>query len=129
MTTVYQRKLVINLKERKILYWAKEFKVSEQDENSLNYDIKLLGRKGVLTVSALASINQLDTINKNLNNVLSMVAFNAGSKYSDFDSKTDDIEYECKKEQGDGDCKNCIVSKCSIWRVALAYLHNIGCHG
>ena len=78
-------------KERKILYWAKEFKVSEQDENSLNYDIKLLGRKGVLTVSALASINQLDTINKNLNNVLSMVAFNAGSKYSDFDSKTDDI--------------------------------------
>jgi len=78
-------------KERKILYWAKEFKVSGQDENTLNYDIKLLGRKGVLTLSAIASVNMLDTVNKNVDNVLSMVAFNTGNKYSDFDSKTDDI--------------------------------------
>src|SRR5687768_2677521 len=33
----------------------------------------------------------LDTVNKNLDNVLSMVAFNTGNKYSDFDSKTDDV--------------------------------------
>jgi len=78
-------------KERKILYWAKEFAVSGADENSLNYDIKLLGRKGVLTLSALATITMLDTVNKNLDNVLSMVAFNTGNKYSDFDSKTDDV--------------------------------------
>ena len=78
-------------KEKMILYWAKEFRVSGQDENSLNYDIKILGRKGVLTLSALATMSQLDTVNKNLDNILSIVSFNSGNKYADFDSKTDEI--------------------------------------
>ena len=78
-------------KKRKLLYWAKEFKVSGQDEHSLNYDIKILGRKGVLTLSALATMSQIDSVNRNLDGVLSMVAFNSGHKYSDFNSKTDDI--------------------------------------
>jgi uncharacterized membrane-anchored protein len=78
-------------KEKKHLYWAKEFKVSGQDENSLNYDIRILGRKGVLILSAISSISQLDSVNKNLENVLAMVSFNSGNKYSDFDSKTDEI--------------------------------------
>jgi uncharacterized membrane-anchored protein len=78
-------------KERKLLHWAKEFRVSGNDENTLNYDIRILGRKGVLTLSAIAGISQLDSVNKNLENVLSMVAFNPGNKYSDFDSKTDEV--------------------------------------
>jgi uncharacterized membrane-anchored protein len=36
-------------------------------------------------------MEQLDSVNKNLNNVLSMVSFNKGNTYSDFDSKTDNI--------------------------------------
>jgi len=78
-------------KEKKHLYWAKEFRVSGEDENTLNYDIRILGRKGVLNLSAIASMEQLDSVNKNLNNVLSMVSFNKGNTYSDFDSKTDNI--------------------------------------
>jgi uncharacterized membrane-anchored protein len=78
-------------KEKKHLYWAKEFSVSGQDENTLNYDIRILGRKGVLNLSAIATMDQLDSVNKELNNVLSMVSFNKGNTYSDFDSKTDDV--------------------------------------
>ena len=78
-------------KEKKHLYWAKEFKVSGEDENTLNYDIRILGRKGVLNLSAIATMDQLDSVNKELNDVLSMVSFNKGNTYSDFDSKTDDI--------------------------------------
>lgn len=78
-------------KEKKMLYWAKEFKVSGQEENSLNYDIRILGRKGVLTLSAIATMNQLDSVSKRSDQVLSMVEFNPGNKYSDFDSKTDEI--------------------------------------
>ena len=78
-------------KEKKHLYWAKEFRVSGEDENTLNYDIRILGRKGVLNLSAIASMDQLDSVNKDLNNVLSMVSFNKGNTYADFDSKTDDI--------------------------------------
>lgn len=78
-------------KERKLLYWAKEFRVSNTDENSLNYDIRILGRKGVLTLSAIASMSQLDSVNRNLDNVLSMVSFDKGYAYADFDSKVDNV--------------------------------------
>lgn len=76
---------------KKLLYWAKEFRVSNSEENTLNYDIRILGRKGVLTISAIATMAQLDSVNKNLDAVLSMVSFDKGYTYADFDSKTDNV--------------------------------------
>jgi uncharacterized membrane-anchored protein len=78
-------------KERKLLHWAKEFKVTGSDENTLNYDVRLLGRKGVLTLEAVSGIGQLDSVNNNIENVLAMVSFNPGNKYSEFNSKTDNV--------------------------------------
>ena len=78
-------------KERKVLHWAKEFKVEGSEENTLNYDIRVLGRKGVLILKAVSGISVLDSVNKNINTVLGMVSFNDGHKYSDFNSKTDKI--------------------------------------
>ena len=78
-------------KQRKLLYWAKEFKVEGDSINTLNYDIRVLGRKGVLTMEALAEMPALDSVNKNIDTVLAMVSFNDGNKYSDFDSKSDKI--------------------------------------
>jgi uncharacterized membrane-anchored protein len=78
-------------KERKVLHWAKEFKVEGREENTLNYDIRVLGRKGVLILQAVSDMSVLDSVNKNINTVLGMVSFNEGHKYSDFNSKTDKI--------------------------------------
>jgi uncharacterized membrane-anchored protein len=78
-------------KERKLLYWAKEFKVDGSEENTLNYDIRILGRKGVLILQAISGINQLDSVNKNINPILNMVSFNKGQRYQDFDSNVDDV--------------------------------------
>ncbi|MBA2745015.1 MAG: DUF2167 domain-containing protein [Flavisolibacter sp.] len=78
-------------KEKKILYWAKEYKVGMSEENTLNYDVRILGRKGVLVLQAVSSMNSLDSVNKNIPNILGMVAFNEGHKYSDFDSNVDDV--------------------------------------
>jgi uncharacterized membrane-anchored protein len=78
-------------KERKMLHWAKEFSVPEQDENTLNYDIRVLGRKGVLRLQAVSGMSQLDSVNKHINEVLAMVSFNEGHKYSEFNSKTDQV--------------------------------------
>lgn len=78
-------------KERKILYWAKEFKVQDSEENTLNYDIRILGRKGVLVLQAVSGISQLDSVKQNSSNILSMVSFNSGHRYQDFDSKVDDV--------------------------------------
>jgi uncharacterized membrane-anchored protein len=78
-------------KDKKLLHWAKEFKVSNSDDNTLNYDIRLLGRKGVLNMQAIASMDELDSVKANIDNVLHMVSFNPGNTYADFDSKTDNV--------------------------------------
>lgn len=78
-------------KEKKVLYWAKEFSVEGADEHTLNYDVRVLGRKGVLTLQAVSSMSQLDSVNNHLDEVLSMVTFNQGNRYADFDSKTDEV--------------------------------------
>lgn len=78
-------------KEHKMLYWAKEYKVDSSEENTLNYDIRILGRKGVLVLQAVSGMSQLDSVNKNINNILGMVSFNKGQRYEDFDSKVDNV--------------------------------------
>jgi uncharacterized membrane-anchored protein len=78
-------------KEKKILHWAKEFSIPDQEDNTLNYDIRVLGRKGVLRLQAVAGMSELDSVKAHINDVLGMVSFNAGNKYSDFDSKTDKV--------------------------------------
>jgi uncharacterized membrane-anchored protein len=77
--------------QKKILYWAKEYGVEGNESNTLNYDIRLLGRKGVLVLQAVSSMDQLDSVNKNIDAVLGMVFFNDGHKYSDFDASTDNV--------------------------------------
>ena len=77
--------------EKKLLHWAKEFKVEGEEENTLNYDVRVLGRRGVLTLQAISTMNEFDSVNKSIDKVLSMVSFNSGHAYSDFDSKTDDV--------------------------------------
>lgn len=78
-------------KEKKVLYWAKEFSVSGQDEHTLNYDVRVLGRKGVLILQAISGMQELDSVNAHLDEVLEMVAFNEGNRYTDFDSTTDKV--------------------------------------
>ncbi len=78
-------------KEKKVLHWAKEYSVEGQEHHTLNYDIRVLGRKGVLTLQAVSAMDQLDSVNNHINDVLGMVSFNEGSRYSDFDSSTDEV--------------------------------------
>ena len=78
-------------KERKLLYWAKEFTVGGAEENTLNYDIRVLGRKGVLTLQAVSTMSQFESVDKNIDNILAMVSFNKGNQYGDFDSNVDEV--------------------------------------
>ena len=78
-------------KDRKILHWAKEYNVPGEEENTLNYDVRVLGRKGVMVLQAVATMDQLDSVNAHINDVLAMVNFTEGNRYSDFDSSTDNV--------------------------------------
>lgn len=73
------------------LHWAKEIKFANRPINTLNYNIRVLGRKGVLVLNFIAQIDQKQLIENNLNSVLALANFDQGSKYSDFDPDIDDV--------------------------------------
>ena len=78
-------------KNKKVLYWAKDYISEGNTEHTLNYDIRVLGRKGVLTLQAVGSMSSLDSVNKSKADILNMVSFNSGNKYSDYKSGTDNV--------------------------------------
>jgi uncharacterized membrane-anchored protein len=73
------------------LYWAKELSFDGEPENTLNYDIRILGRHGVLVLNAVAPMHDLSEIEKQTPQILSMVDFNQGNRYADFDPKIDKV--------------------------------------
>jgi uncharacterized membrane-anchored protein len=73
------------------LYWAKDLKFSRQSEDTLNYNIRILGRRGMLLLNAIASMEQLPDIQKQAPQILAMVNFNDGNRYADFDPKVDKV--------------------------------------
>lgn len=77
--------------KRKVLHWAKEIKFGNDSINTLNYNIRILGRKGVLVLNAISPINELSEVKKNIPNVLGIVEFKDDLKYSSFDSSIDKV--------------------------------------
>lgn len=77
--------------ETKKLYWAKELAFDESDINTLNYDIRVLGRKGFLRLNAVASVDQLDIVKPSMQNLLGKVEFNDGNTYFDFNPEVDEV--------------------------------------
>ncbi len=73
----------------KKLYWAKELNFEGSDLHTLNYDVRVLGREGVLSMNAVASMNQLEQIRRDMRPLIQVAAFNEGHRYADFNSKTD----------------------------------------
>jgi uncharacterized membrane-anchored protein len=78
-------------KTNKVLHWAKELKFGNSEERTLNYEIRILGRKGVLSMNAVATMNELDLVTKDINKVLNIAQFTEGNKYSNYDSKIDKV--------------------------------------
>jgi len=76
----------------KKLYWAKELKFGQGDEtHTLNYNVRILGRKGVLVMNAVSGIDQLSMVRSRMEQVISFADFNAGYRYSDFDPGVDKV--------------------------------------
>lgn len=73
------------------LYWAKELRFGDADVNTLNYNIRVLGRRGVLVLNAVASMDQLEPIEADMQHVLDLVEFNPGHRYADFIPGTDRV--------------------------------------
>lgn len=67
------------------LHWAKELEFSDAPEqHTLNYDVRALGRSGVLSLNFIAEMPQLGEIKRVIPAVMAMPEFTVGSRYEDF---------------------------------------------
>ena len=75
----------------KKLHWAKEIKFEGMEMNTLNYNIRVLGRKGYLNLNAISDMDKLPLVQTNIDRVISSAEFNPGNRYSDFNPDLDEV--------------------------------------
>ncbi|WP_437497153.1 DUF2167 domain-containing protein [Sorangium sp. So ce1099] len=75
----------------KKLYWAKALEFDGNKDGTLNYSIRVLGRKGVLELNAVSGMKQLATVRSEMQSVLKFVEFKSGNRYEDFNEDIDHV--------------------------------------
>jgi uncharacterized membrane-anchored protein len=78
-------------KETKKLTWATDLRNVGTDHHSINYYVRILGRRGYLVLNLLGNDDALPEMERGLPELLSMVNFNEGHRYADFNPKTDKV--------------------------------------
>lgn len=77
--------------EHKRLHWAKELKFGNNESNTLNYNVRVLGREGVFVMNYIADVKDLPEISGSIDSVMNMVSFNDGKRYADFQPGIDKV--------------------------------------
>lgn len=79
-------------KETHKFYWAKEIKFGDSaGENTLNYNLRILGRRGILVLNVVSGMPQFPEVQKATPEILAMVDFSAGHRYADYTPGTDKL--------------------------------------
>ena len=100
------------------LYWAKDLKFTDDSAHTLNYNIRVLGRRGVLVLNAVASMDRLESVRRDMAKVIGVVEFNGGRRYGDFIPGTDKVaEYGIAALIAGG-----LAAKAGLFKVLLGAL-------
>jgi uncharacterized membrane-anchored protein len=75
----------------KRIYWAKELEFDGNPEHEVNYDIRVLGRGGYLSLNAVASASDLALVKDGMTRVLPMAQFDSGHQYADYKPGSDKL--------------------------------------
>jgi uncharacterized membrane-anchored protein len=77
-------------KTRNELYWAKELQEGNSNEHKLSYNLRVLGRQGILSMNAESSM-QNTFLKNDFNKLLHIASFTVGNRHADFEAKTDKV--------------------------------------
>ncbi len=106
----------------KKLHWAQTLLFGDAETATLNYNVRVLGRKGVLLMNFIASADQLAEVEQGLPSVLAMPSFTAGNTYAEFDPKMDKIA-----AYGIGGLiAGKVIAKTGLFAVAFVFLKKFG---
>ncbi len=71
------------------LYWARELSASSALQHTLNYEVRVLGREGVLGLTAIAGMSVLPQAKEEMQRMLTIADFTGGNRYTDYKKSTD----------------------------------------
>ena len=69
--------------------WARDVLFGGDSQHTLNYNIRILGRRGVLSINVVAPLASLPEVRQISNQVRRLAAYDPGSRYADVDKKND----------------------------------------
>jgi uncharacterized membrane-anchored protein len=71
------------------LIWARDIKVDDQKDDTLNYDVRVLGRKGVFSLNIVSTMSALPQIRTAAADLEQTASFTPGNRYADFKPGSD----------------------------------------
>lgn len=72
------------------MIWARELEFSDSDTNALSYDLRMLGRRGVLSINFVSDIDQLPAIRTAARDIADAAQFADGARYDDYRAGQDE---------------------------------------
>lgn len=102
--------------KQKVLHWAREAKFGDDSLNTLNYEVRVLGRKGVLSLTAISTMRELPLVNKDIDKMLSMASFTPGNTYADHTSNDKIAAYTVG-----GLVAGTILTKVGFWAILAKF--------
>jgi uncharacterized membrane-anchored protein len=76
-------------KARHEMIWARDIRFGARTEDSMNYDVRLLGRKGYVSLNLVSTMSQLPAVRADAAALAADAAFNPGSTYGDYKAGSD----------------------------------------
>lgn len=77
--------------ENNRLMWSKLLKFGGEEGDTLNYNMRFLGRRGVLEFNYIAVAESLPQVTAAMPEMSKMASFNEGNRYADFNESTDKV--------------------------------------
>ena len=71
------------------MIWARDIEFGKQADHTLNYDVRILGRSGVLSLNTVSSMSKLAEVRPAAATLATVAEFDRGSRYADFDPNLD----------------------------------------
>jgi len=71
------------------LIWARDIRFDGEKVDTLNYDVRLLGREGILSLNMIADMEHLGEVREAAKSFGAAAEFVPGARYADYNSSTD----------------------------------------
>lgn len=71
--------------------WARDLNFSDTPTHSLNYDVRTLGRYGVLSLNLISTMPHLAEVKAAAHEFAKHASFDPGARYEDFNESTDNV--------------------------------------